>query len=126
MKAISLHQPWASMIADGWKTIETRSWPTDYRGDLLICSTKKPIIQNFPLGMALCIVRVVSCRRMMKFDEFKACCPIYDGAYSWFLDDLREIEPFPVKGSQGFFEVDMNIPVKKEICYPSGQEGLFE
>lgn len=27
MKAISLHQPWASFVADGSKTIETRSWP---------------------------------------------------------------------------------------------------
>ena len=27
MKAITLHQPWASLIADGRKTIETRSWP---------------------------------------------------------------------------------------------------
>ena len=26
MKAISLHQPWASLIAEGTKTIETRSW----------------------------------------------------------------------------------------------------
>ena len=27
MKALTLHQPWASLIADGRKTIETRSWP---------------------------------------------------------------------------------------------------
>ena len=26
MKALTLHQPWASLIADGRKTIETRSW----------------------------------------------------------------------------------------------------
>ncbi len=27
MKALTLHQPWASLIATGVKTIETRSWP---------------------------------------------------------------------------------------------------
>ena len=27
MKAITLHQPWASLIACGLKTIETRDWP---------------------------------------------------------------------------------------------------
>ena len=27
MKALTLHQPWASLIADGRKTVETRSWP---------------------------------------------------------------------------------------------------
>lgn len=34
MKAIRLWQPWASLIALGHKTIETRSWPTKYRGPL--------------------------------------------------------------------------------------------
>ena len=109
MKAISLHQPWASMIADGKKTIETRGWFTHYRGDLLICSTKKPIVFGLPSGMALCIVRISHVHRMTKYDEGKACCPVYDGAYSWFLTDLRKIKPFPVKGSQGFFEVDFEI-----------------
>ena len=27
MKAVTLHQPWASLVRDGHKTIETRSWP---------------------------------------------------------------------------------------------------
>lgn len=36
MKAITLHQPWATLIATGHKQIETRSWPTNHRGDLAI------------------------------------------------------------------------------------------
>ena len=36
MKALTLHQPWASLVALGVKTIETRSWKTDYRGPLAI------------------------------------------------------------------------------------------
>lgn len=36
MKAITLHQPWASLVALGVKTIETRSWSTKYRGPLAI------------------------------------------------------------------------------------------
>lgn len=36
MKAITLHQPWASLIALGVKTVETRSWNTNYRGTLAI------------------------------------------------------------------------------------------
>ncbi len=38
MKALSLWEPWASLIRTGAKTIETRSWPTNYRGKLLICA----------------------------------------------------------------------------------------
>jgi hypothetical protein len=41
MKAISLWQPWASLVATGAKTIETRSWPTKYRGPLAIHAAKR-------------------------------------------------------------------------------------
>jgi hypothetical protein len=40
MKAISLWEPWASLIRTGAKTWETRAWPTEYRGRLLICAAK--------------------------------------------------------------------------------------
>jgi hypothetical protein len=40
MKALSLIQPWATLIAIGAKRIETRSWPTDYRGPLAIHASK--------------------------------------------------------------------------------------
>lgn len=41
IKALSLWQPWASLIALGAKRYETRSWVTSYRGPLLICASKK-------------------------------------------------------------------------------------
>lgn len=41
MKTISLWQPWASAIAAGLKTIETRSWETKYRGPLAIHASKR-------------------------------------------------------------------------------------
>jgi hypothetical protein len=40
MKAISLWQPWASLIATGAKKMETRSWATNYRGPLAIHAAK--------------------------------------------------------------------------------------
>lgn len=40
MKAITLYQPYASLIACGVKTIETRSWSTPYRGLLAIHAAK--------------------------------------------------------------------------------------
>lgn len=36
MKALTLYQPWAHLVAIGAKTIETRSWKTNYRGPLAI------------------------------------------------------------------------------------------
>lgn len=41
MKALTLHQPWASLIAIGVKSIETRSWSTKYRGPLAIHASAK-------------------------------------------------------------------------------------
>lgn len=39
-RILSVRQPWAFAIARGWKPIENRSWPTDYRGPLLIHASK--------------------------------------------------------------------------------------
>lgn len=36
MKALTLHQPWATLVALGVKSIETRSWTTSHRGPIAI------------------------------------------------------------------------------------------
>ncbi|MGD8188549.1 ASCH domain-containing protein [Brevibacillus ginsengisoli] len=41
MKAITIHQPWATLIALGEKQFETRSWATKYRGKIAIHAAKK-------------------------------------------------------------------------------------
>lgn len=41
MRAITLWQPWASAVALGSKTIETRHWSTNYRGPLAIHAAKR-------------------------------------------------------------------------------------
>jgi len=41
LKAITILQPWASLIACGAKQIETRSWATKYRGQLAIHAGKQ-------------------------------------------------------------------------------------
>ena len=105
-KAISLKQPWANLVASGKKTIETRKWSTNYRGDLVICSSQKPKID--PAGYALCIVELYDVRPMEKKDEKKACVKVYPRAHSWFLRNLRPIKPFPVKGSLGIYNLEIN------------------
>lgn len=84
MKALSLYQPWASLIAVGAKRYETRPWRTPYRGPLLICAAKKGVGSDYiaesvarsaagqralggidprklPLGCAVCLVDLVAC-----------------------------------------------------------------
>ena len=41
MKVLTIKQPWATLIMQGYKRFEFRSWQTKYRGDLLIHAGKK-------------------------------------------------------------------------------------
>lgn len=45
LKIITLWEPWATMLAIGAKTIETRHWSTDYRGEVVIHSAKGGLTQ---------------------------------------------------------------------------------
>lgn len=90
MKAISIKQPWASLVAAGTKTVECRTWKTHYRGPLLICSSKGDVEIDdggenliLPGGMALAAVELVDVRPMTEADlepaylpkEWYARCP---------------------------------------------------
>ncbi len=46
MKALTLTQPWASLMALGVKRIETRSWYTSYRGEVVIHSGQKRLVMS--------------------------------------------------------------------------------
>lgn len=102
MKALSVKQPWANMIASGEKTIETRTWRTNYRGPLLIVSSREPRIA--PAGCALAVAVLDDCRPMTRKDERAACCRVYPDAQAWVLRDVRKIAPVPVKGSLGIYD----------------------
>lgn len=81
MKALTLTQPWASLMALQQKRIETRSWPVRYRGEMVIHSAKgfpkwaketcdeEPFrtalggrrASDLPLSQGLCVVKVLGC-----------------------------------------------------------------
>lgn len=110
MRGLSVRQPFASLLAKRLKTIETRTWKTKYRGDVLICASQKsykpdqyrhfcrtddfeelflhkvarlgkPELQ-LPTGMALAVARLVDCRSMERLDEPMALCQ-YDHEMYW-------------------------------------------
>ena len=54
MKAITLRQPWASLVALGVKAIETRSWSTRYRGPLAIHAAARQPIERGEDGPLSC------------------------------------------------------------------------
>jgi activating signal cointegrator 1 len=83
MKCLSLIQPWATLVAIGAKTIETRSWPTKYRGPLAIHASKgfprwcqdfskEPPVSvllgphfDFPRGVVLATCELVDCKEIV-------------------------------------------------------------
>lgn len=116
MKALCVKQPWAKLIAEGKKTIETRTWLTKYRGPLVIVASKTPdydALAYFGLtkedcgefGVAVCIANLTDCRPMNFGDETSACCDVYDGAFSWFLEDVKHVAPLSIKGQLGLFDL---------------------
>jgi len=74
MRAISIHNPWATLISTGAKTLEIRSWKTSYRGDLLIVSTQRKYA-DYPRGVALCVVRLADVREFVPADADAAHIP---------------------------------------------------
>lgn len=122
LKAISLWQPWASAMADGLKVNETRSWPTKYRGDLVICSAKHfprkkdfvdvreyGLAMSLPYGCALCVVELWDC---VSTDSIKDSLEPMEldlgdyaaGRFSWRTRNLRRLQFWPrVSGRQGFW-----------------------
>ena len=49
--ALSVQQPWASLICSGIKDIENRTWQTDYRGRLFIVASSSNVLPQFDQGL---------------------------------------------------------------------------
>lgn len=107
MKALSLRPEWAHLVLCGEKTIECRSWQTDYRGDVLICSSsvkRKGCIS----GHGLIVAELVDIHELTADDLEDACMSELPDRklYAWVFDNFRDIKPFPVKGQLKLFDVN--------------------
>lgn len=130
MKAISLWQPWASLIACGAKTIETRSWPAPStvvgaRIAIHAAKTKQGIwlatsdedligelIELFPEGPdllprgALVATAVVEASLPVERLDPDVYGDFSPGRCGWILSGIEALaEPIPWRGRQGVFEV---------------------
>ncbi len=105
MKTLSVKYPWCHKIATGEKTIEVRSWKTDYRGQLLIASSKTPKWEM--AGKAICIVDLVDVRRIEEDDQDTTCLEwANETDYSWVLANPRPARPIDVKGKLSIYDTD--------------------
>lgn len=100
MKALSIKPIYAMDIALGFKTREYRSWKTDHRGPLLICSSKSPSASCTIPGHAICVVDIVDIEKNGR------------NGYAWILENPIPIKPVPVKGQLNLYEVNDDL-IKK-------------
>lgn len=111
MKALSVHPYFAMSIVVGIKTVEIRTWKTDYRGDILICSTAQKIHGMIP-SHALGVVRLADVVPFDRNKHLKAADIEPSGidkdfkGYAWILEDPRVIKPIPVKGKLSLWNFD--------------------
>lgn len=113
MKAISIQQPWAHLILVEEKKYEYRSWSTDHRGDLLICSSANPKIEGTIPGHALCVVNITDViqvtQKNYKELEFDEPPERGEKLFAWKIENVRLVDPFPVKGKLNFYYIDDNL-----------------
>jgi hypothetical protein len=132
LPAIALHQPFAGAVrlcGFGYpaKRDETRENQTTRRGWVVICSTttredRPDVVEQLqrvgvpeqeieqaiaPLGQALAIGKIVRIRPPAEASYERA---LYldpdDPRYSWELDEIWPLSPFPVRCMPGFFPLD--------------------
>lgn len=127
MKVLTIKQPWATLIMQGDKRFEFRSWKTNFRGEFLIHAgkgidkeaverLKKYLPEELTLGKILGKVTLTDCIAMN--DELaemldKENNDIYtshsfSNNYAFKLENVETLkEPIEAKGQLGFWNYDI-------------------
>lgn len=128
MKVITIKQPYASLIAEGLKEYEFRTWKTKYRGEILIHAgksidkqaMKKFAIYNldYPTGCIIAKANLVDCvpineKTKSMLNEKNSL--VYSGiinnvkweGYGFKLENVKKIKPIPIKGQLGLWNYEI-------------------
>lgn len=133
--ALSLYQPYASLVALSAKRFETRSWGTQFRGQVVIhasktleydwrdakfvAAMKEARIDNpakLPLGAALAVGELVGCYKAESvwphINETERMFGNYAaGRVAWEFKDVKLfVQPLPVRGQQYLWEWKLPLP----------------
>lgn len=127
MKVITIKQPWATLIAKGYKEYEFRTWKTKHRGDILIHAGKgidknaverfKHLNLEYPIGQIIAKATITDCvsvdkefrEKMIKKDPI-----VYKGlstkenweGYGFKLENIKEIKPIKINGKLSLWDYD--------------------
>ncbi len=131
MKALTISQPFASLIASGEKWVENRTWETRYRGPLAIHAGKgtqyltRRDLDGYPAGAVVAVAQLVGCANLWDwsgytpsddelFPNTKTRLKAFldhehtEGPWCWILEDVTPVQP-PVlaTGRQGLWDINL-------------------
>jgi hypothetical protein len=140
MQALTIQEPWASLLVKGKKQFETRDWQRNYRGLLAIHAGKQSVHPfDYPLGLSEIldnseitqdnlnnnkqkIIAIATLKEihLMSKEFIKAQSELerltgfwQPGRYAWELTNIKPLsEPIAARGMPGLWEVPDNIYVQ--------------
>lgn len=123
-QGLSVKQPYADLLTEAVavldngeyvadKTIEVRTRNTNYRGDVLVCSSAKPVDPwgRHPAGVTCGLVELYDVKPVEEFtpeDWAATCIPEKQRprtGFGWLMRNPRRVVEMPVKGRLGFYPV---------------------
>ncbi|MBW7932464.1 MAG: ASCH domain-containing protein [Gemmatimonadaceae bacterium] len=118
LRALSVRQPWAWLLAHGYKDVENRAWPTALRGPILLHAGQSvdkegdawlrqrlgpavplPPLASLPRGGIVGRAHLVDCVRASP-------SPWFFGPFGFVLADAAPLPFQPMRGMLGFFRVN--------------------
>lgn len=104
MKALSVRGDFIMDMIAGRKKIEYRTWTTNYRGPLLMCSTAKKVAGAAP-GYAIGVVNLKSIQYFP-----------FEDLYYWNIELADVIKPIHMKGQLKLFNAadDLIKPISRK------------
>ncbi len=127
MKALTICQPYAELIARGDKVIENRTWPTNHRGVIAIHAGKSRAwlgdedeeaalyavdVRAIPFGAIVATARIAGCYRVNNLPADLVDNEHANGPWCWVLRDVKRCEPYPIRGAQGLWDLPDGIVLR--------------
>ena len=117
--ALSIRQPWAWLIANGYKDYENRTWGTYFRGPFYIHAAKGMTKLEYCRAMNFMAVRRLGVAKIPAFEELErggivgraeivasvtsAPSPWFTGPFAFEIRNPTTLPFFPCKGALSFF-----------------------
>ena len=125
MKVLTLKQPWASLVAEGIKQYEFRTWKTNYRGKVLIHAGAgvekkeldrfKDLDLDYPSKRIIAEVEIEDClelddnlNKKIINENNVAYGSKYRTGYAWKLKNVKKINvDKEINGKLGLWNIDL-------------------